>query len=231
MKLWYQSAVEFRSDDRWQLYEKSLKKHISQLLEQRSTFRIHGLKDIADGNKDKNNSDKYREFQFCQNAIAAESQGFSSFAIGCWKDYGNTSIRRNTRLIVLSIAEASLHAALLLGRKAGLIMPHSHDKAVVKENLKNYGLKQSSIIFSVSSINKETYLNAFSNPSSFYNQFAIHAKSLIEKGADVIVAGHGVFNEILYNMKMRKIEGVPILDSTSALIKAIELFDKNNIRG
>jgi Asp/Glu/hydantoin racemase len=226
MKLWYQSAVEFRSDHRWQLYESSLKSHISQFLNQKSTFCLQGMDYKIDRYKAEHNLDKYRQLHFYQKAIFAERQGFSSFAIGCWRDYANGLMRKNTKLIVISIAEASLHAALILGRRPGLIMANARDEAIVRENLKNYGIEQSSVIFSNCIIEKEISLNAFLNPTAFYDHFTLCAKGLIDRGADVIVAGHGVFNEILYNMKLRSIGDTPILDSTSALITTIGLFDK-----
>jgi|WetSurMetagenome_2_1015567.scaffolds.fasta_scaffold773069_2 hypothetical protein len=105
-------------------------------------------------------------------------------------------------------------------------MANARDEAIVRENLKNYGIEQSSVIFSNCIIENEICLNAFLNPAAFYDHFTLCEKGLINRGADVIVAGHGVFNEILYNMKLRSIGDTPILDSTSALISTIGLFDK-----
>jgi hypothetical protein len=86
MKIWYQSAARFGIDPRWQSYEHSLRKHISSLLSPTSTFYLKGIDSQAEGYQDQNSLDEYRQCQFSQNAMLAESQGFSAFAVGCWKD-------------------------------------------------------------------------------------------------------------------------------------------------
>jgi len=226
MKIWYQSAARFGIDPRWQVYEQSLKKHMSSLLSPTSTFNLKGIDSQAEGYQDQNNLDEYRKRQFLQNAKFAESQGFDAFAIGCWKDYANATIRKNTKLFAVSIAEASLHAALILGRRPGIIMPNPRDEAIVKDNLKVYGIDQSKILFSTCTLEINTALDAFANPASFSDIFIPCANTLIDQGADVIVVGWGVFNEILYNMGLQNISSIPILDSMAALIGMIELFKR-----
>ena len=226
MKIWYQSAARFSIDSRWQAYKHSLKKHISSLLSSKSTFSLNGIDSQTDEYQDQNNLDEYRRGQFTQNAILAESQGFKAFAIGCWKDYANAYIRKNTNIIVVSIAEASLHASLILGRRPGVIMPNARDESIVRENLTFYGIEPSKILFTTCIIEMDIVLDAFKNPAPFSDHLIPCANRLINEGADVIIVGHGVFNELLYNMETWNIGIVPILDSMAALIAAIELFKR-----
>lgn len=226
MKIWYQSAARFDIDAKWQSYERSLKKHLSSLMAPTTTFSMQGIDSqfIDTGNPDA--LDAYRKQRFCENAQLAQSQGYDAFAIGCWKDYANSTIRRETRLLAVSIAEASLHASLILGRRPGLIMPNPRDEAIVKENLKIYGIDPSSILISTCHMDVRILLEAFVNSEPFFEAFMPYANEMIRRGADVIVVGYGVLNEVLYHVGLREIGNIPVLDSIVALLGTIQLLKK-----
>lgn len=226
MKIWYQSAASFGIDKRWRSYEQSLKRHISSLLDPASSFVLKDVDIQAGGPQAPKDLDEHRRRQFIQNAVSAESQGFDAFAIGCWKDYANVSLRNSTKILAVSIAESSLHASLILGRRPGIITPNVHDEAIIKENLKIYGIEQSKMLFSVFDVERDIVLDGFANPKVFSDHFIPFATELIDKGADALVLSWGVMSEVLYNMDLRNIGDIPIVDSMVALIGTIDLLKK-----
>lgn len=222
MKIWYQSSGSIGSDPKWLPYEGMLRRHVDALAKKDTEWIFKGIevprKDIGK----QEDIASVRHKQFVENAFVAEEMGFSVFAIGCWQDHGHKVIKEQTDLIVSSVAEAAIHAALILGQRAGLIVPSRNDEDIIRSNLSYYGIDSSKLIFQECPFEIEALLRSFEKVSIFMDRITSVVQHVIENGADVLLLGCGIFNEIAYKHEIREIGKIPVIDCVGALIETTE---------
>jgi Asp/Glu/hydantoin racemase len=130
---------------------------------------------------------------------------------------------------VLGLGEATLLHACTIGRKLGLLAINPAFIATHTEQIHRYGLQQR--IAGIRAINASIpdYMEAFAAPAKkaeLWTIFESEARRLIDAGADVIVPTGGIPMMLFGNDPDANVDGAPILNGVTVVIKTAEMAVK-----
>jgi allantoin racemase len=173
------------------------------------------------------------EFRFSREvirgAIAAERDGYDVFFMNHFQDVGLYEARASVNIPVLGLGEATLLHACTMGRKLGLLAINPVFIPTHTEQVHRYGLQQR--IAGVRAVNASIvdYMEAFASPgkkSELQDLFQREARRLIDAGADVIVPTGGIPMMLFGNEPAANVDGAPIVNGVTVVIKAAEMAVK-----
>lgn len=178
------------------------------------------------------------EFRFSREvirgAIEADKQGCDVFFMNHFQDVGLYEARSSVSIPVLGLGESTLLHASTMGRKLGLLainpafIPAHFDQVI------RYGLQQRVTGIRAINANISDYMDAFTSPEKKAALFAIferEARRLLDEGADVIVPTGGIPMMLFANEPGANIDGAPIVNGVTILIKAAEMAVKLRVLG
>jgi len=173
------------------------------------------------------------EFRFSRevvrNAIQAERENYDVFFMNHFQDVGLYDARASVKIPVLGLGEATLLHACTMGRKLGLLAINPAFIPTHNEQIYRYGLQQR--IAGIRAINASIsdYMEAFTSPakkSELQAIFEREARRLIDGGADVIVPTGGIPMMLFGNEPDANVDGAPIVNGVTVVIKAAEMAVK-----
>jgi len=173
------------------------------------------------------------EFRFSRevvrNAIAAEREGYDVFFMNHFQDVGLYDARASVKIPVLGLGEATLLHACTMGRKLGLLAISPAFIPTHNEQIARYGLQQR--IAGIRAVNASIsdYMEAFTSPAKkleLQSFFEHEARRLIDDGADVIVPTGGIPMMLFGQEPDANIDGAPIVNGVTVVIKAAEMAVK-----
>jgi allantoin racemase len=224
MMIWYQSSTAIGRDKKWSPYEDALKSHVQEISSENVDWVFRGI-DAGEAQLEKfKDIDDLRREYFVRNALRAESEGYVGFAVGCWQDHGYNEIRSKKKIPAISVAEATVHSMMMVGRHPGLIVPSNHDEDLIKNHTKYYGIDPNLFAFEVCTMERDLLLSAFADASDFIRSIKSVADKLLCKKVDVLAFGCVIFNEILYKHKGFALMSIPIMDCVGILVKTMEMM-------
>jgi Asp/Glu/hydantoin racemase len=162
-------------------------------------------------------------------AIQAERENYDVFFMNHFQDVGLYEARASVNIPVLGLGEATLLHACTIGRKLGLIAINPVFIPTHAEQIHRYGLQQR--IVGVRAINASIadYMEAFATSAKkaeLSALFASEARRLIDAGADIIVPTGGIPMMLFGNDPGANVDGAPILNGVTVVIKAAEMAVK-----
>ena len=173
------------------------------------------------------------EFRFSREvirgAIQAEREGYDVFFMNHFQDVGLYDARAAVNIPVVGLGEATLLHACTMGRKLGLLAINPAFIPTHTEQVHRYGLQQR--IAGIRAINASIsdYMEAFASSakkSELQEIFEQEARRLIDAGADVIVPTGGIPMMLFGNESGANVDGAPIVNGVSVVIKAAEMAVK-----
>jgi allantoin racemase len=223
MRLWYQS---FARPDSFGPYADTVRTVIERSADPGTEIELHGM--VSGGF-----ADQYRFVELVdtrevlRNAAAAQRAGFDAYLIGNITDPGLAAARELLDIPVLGLCESSLHVACLMGRRIGIVAPNAKFGLRVQENVLAQGLGGRLAHLAVMRVGVLTDLGAAFEPGPAHDavleQFQAGARECTARGADVLLAGGGVVMALLTAAGVREVDGAPVLDGVTALVKVAEL--------
>ena len=173
------------------------------------------------------------EFRFSREvirgAIQAEREGYDVFFMNHFQDVGLYDARASVNIPVLGLGEATLLHACTLGRTLGLLAINPAFIPTHTEQVHRYGLQQRIAGIRAINANIGDYMEAFASPAKKAELQAIferEARRLIDGGADVIVPTGGIPMMLFGNEPGANIDGAPIVNGVTVVIKAAEMAVK-----
>jgi Asp/Glu/hydantoin racemase len=173
------------------------------------------------------------EFRFSREvirgAIQAEREGYDVFFMNHFQDVGLYDARASVNIPVLGLGEATLLHACTLGRKLGLLAINPAFIPTHAEQVHRYGLQQRIAGIRAINANIGDYMEAFASPvkkAALQAVFEHEARRLIDDGADVIVPTGGIPMMLFGNEPGANIDGAPIVNGVTVVIKAAEMAVK-----
>ena len=173
------------------------------------------------------------EFRFSRavirGAIEAEQKGYDVFFMNHFQDVGLYEARAAVRIPVLGLGEATLHHACTMGRKLGLLAINPAFIPTHNDQIYRYGLQQRVAGVGAIEANISDYMEAFASPAKkreMQSAFEREARHLIDSGADVIVPTGGIPMMLFGNEPDADVNGVPIVNGVTVVIKAAEMAVK-----
>jgi allantoin racemase len=173
------------------------------------------------------------EFRFSREvirgAIQAEREGYDVFFMNHFQDVGLYDARASVNIPVLGLGEATLLHACTMGRKFGLLAINPAFIPTHAEQVHRYGLQQRIAGIRAINANIGDYMEAFASLAKKAELRAIfehEARRLIDAGADIIVPTGGIPMMLFGNEPDANVDGAPIINGVTVVIKAAEMAVK-----
>jgi len=159
--------------------------------------------------------------------VAASVQGYDGIVIDCACDPILDAAREVSDIPVVGPMQVSLHLALTLGRKIGIVTVEGKSLAKCMESqVRQEGLD--AFFAGIEAIDLPV-LEISENSRRAENELMTRAHSLIEKGADVIVLGcTGLSHEVDLD-RIMKGTGVPVLDPLVVGLRMVVLLIESGL--
>jgi allantoin racemase len=173
------------------------------------------------------------EFRFSRavirGAIQAERAGYDVFFMNHFQDVGLYEARASVDIPVLGLGESTLLHACTLGRKLGLLAINRAFIPTHADQVNRYGLQQRVAGIRAVDANIGDYMEAFASPAKkaeLEQVFVREARKLLDAGADVIVPTGGIPMMLFGKEPGANVDGAPIVNGVTVVIKAAEMAVK-----
>ena len=222
MKIWHHSMTDL---SRLTHYRENIIRHAKQVLDEDIMITPHGVPPGVHGGVPPVDTLKYQYTEFlierfvCEAAMNAEMSGYDAFTIGCYLDTGMHKARSLVDIPVLSVMNTSMLVSCTLGKKFGVVTISPFMQEHIWESAISAGLeKRVAAILSVDPPINEYQMEGDKDDGDFVERvFLQTCDKVLEAGADVIIAGEGVFNEFVYERGLRFYKSVPIIDGNAVM--------------
>lgn len=162
-------------------------------------------------------------------AIRASEGGFDAVTVSCFFDPGLREARGASGIPVVSACESSIVAATSMGAMAGLIALDQHQAHFLRRLVAEQGLTgRVASIVALSPPVTEHDLEGALTDQDLHGRLEAAATQLIADGAEAVVPAEGVLNARLAGMGVRRLVGVPVIDSFAVLITHAEMLVELN---
>jgi allantoin racemase len=164
--------------------------------------------------------------QVVENARRAEVEGYDAFAITAFVDPALEDVRSLVDIPVVSSCETALLISSTVSRAPSLITLEESMARTLRGLVSRYGYSDRVVEVAAHNppLTEHELDGAFKGSPEFSNRFAAEARTLIARGADLIIPAEGVLNSVLVSNKITQVDGVPVLDSYGSLIAFAEML-------
>jgi allantoin racemase len=220
-RLWYQSFVHPMEQAP---YIERLQALLQSVAAPGIDFEVHGLDPLD------HLFHPLTEFrcaaQAIRNALEAERAGYDAFIIGHFQEPGLLEIRGAVDIPVIGLGEATMLAALSMGRRFGLVTIDPifidwHERQVTA-----YGLRQRVAGVRAIQVDLPGFMRAFTDEASYArvrSQFVEQVRPLIAAGAEVIIPAGGLPMLLFARERPFVIDDALVLDGIAVVAKAAEM--------
>lgn len=225
IRIWHQSFTVL-SD--LAAYDEALRAHFRRVSQPDTVIDMHGMREGTYRTNYPGDDIKYaamqylHSLQFMQGAVMAERQGYDAFALSTLPEPGLHAIRTLISIPVIGYGECAARAAVDDGRRFGALVFIPELAELYRENVRRHGLGCRLVGASDVGFRFTDVLAAFDRPDALIERFRDAARKLIARGAEAIVPGEAPLNVLLAMNGVHEIDGVEIIDSLGAWVRAAE---------
>jgi allantoin racemase len=166
-----------------------------------------------------------REILKC--ALEGEKQGYDGILIANYFESGLWAARQLSSLPVIGFAEATMFFACTAGNKFATIVANEKFIVDMERTIDRYGLRRRALDYRPVrplTITYDDIMECFRGDDALLiNDFRNIARTCIGDGAEVIIAGGGLFSIMLTQGGVREVDGVPVLDPFIISLKNAEM--------
>jgi len=225
MKIWCQSHGAFGKDEAWSPYERSLRRHIQEVVRPGTTVHLYGTDFTIPGTGRHRAPLIIAQSQDIRNAMRAEEQGYDAFVRLGTLDAGSLEIRELVNIPVIFITETGLHLAFLLADKFAFF---THSKSLldrITELAERYGLTHRMVPGGHLDLSGYSELmEMFQNPKRYVDSVVRVVREIGARGASLLLPSVGALGQWLVDNNLLEIDGIAILDTQGAALKMAELM-------
>jgi Asp/Glu/hydantoin racemase len=164
--------------------------------------------------------------QTIRNALQAESAGYDAFVIGHFQEPGLLEIRGALDIPVIGLGEATLLAALSMGRRLGLV---TIDPVFIdwhERQLRAHGFEQRVVGVRAIKLDLPGFMRAFTDEAAYVqarSEFVQQVQPLVAAGAEVIIPAGGLPMLLFARECPFMIDGALVLNGIAVVAKAAEM--------
>ncbi len=222
-RLWFQKhTVRGRVPELDTLYDQ----HFARVLSPSTQLRIESLpseaygQDLPEGLVRHGAAEAMFATHFVSQAIAAEREGYDAYVIGTSQDPGLREARAMVGIPVVGYGETAFHFCAMGGQKFGVVGFIPELAEPIAENIDRQGLSKWCVGFAHLTGGADAIRRAFAGEhGQFLDDFTAAASSLVERGAECIVPGEGLPNELLVHLGVRDVGGAPVVDADGLAVR------------
>jgi allantoin racemase len=225
MKLWYQSASSYRYEEIWEVYGKTLEAQCRRAARPDTEVYVTGLP-VMMREIDRFKSVTYfHKIQMLNNMLKAEKEGYDVVVIGCTSDTGLEEGREMLNIPVAGISQFSYYLAGLLGELFAVVSISAYFCEKYRQQIVRYGLESKHLRgnYYFPTTEEEIAL-ALKDPEPVVEKFKVVARRAIDDGASVIIPHPAFLATAAFRTGLTALDGIPILDTISAVVKAGEML-------
>jgi allantoin racemase len=225
IRIWHQSFTVL-SD--LAAYDEALRAHFARVARSDTVIDMHGMREGTYRTNYPGDDIKHVGFQFLhsiqfmQGALQAERQGYDAYALSTLPEPGLREIRALVSIPVVGYGECAAWAAAVDGRKFGALVFIPELAELYRDNVQRHGLGEHFVGANDVGFRFNDVLAAFESPGPLIDLFKAAARQLIAKGAEAIVPGEAPLNVLLSMNGVTEVDGVEIVDSLGAWVRAAE---------
>ena len=220
LKIWYQSFVD---PGQQAAYCDELSHTLMTMAGPGVTYDVHG---IVPSDLELHRLTEFRcAHQVIRNAVTAQQEGYDGFAIGHFQDGGLYEARATVDIPVLSLGEAAMLYACMLGRKIALVTINPVFIPMHEEQIDRYGLSDRVIAVKALDTDPAMLVRAFTDEPTFQHvvdQFRRQVEPLVNKGVEVVIPAGGLPALLFGRLKHFTVGRAPVLNCIAVLAKMME---------
>jgi allantoin racemase len=167
------------------------------------------------------------EREIVRSSLQGEKEGYDGIIVANYFDSGLWAVRQMTTIPVTGFAEAAMLFACMVGNKFATIVANEKFTVDMENTIERYGLRSRAIDYKPVRHLTLTYDTiqgcCYDNYAPLITDFESIARTCIADGAEVIIAGGGIFSLLLTQGGVREIDGVPYLDPFIICLKTAEM--------
>lgn len=178
-------------------------------------------------------ADQYRYLEFLdaseviENGLRAQAEGYDAFLIGNFFQPGLHELRELLDIPVLGLAESSVSMACLMGPSFSLIQVNPKFNRRIVEGITLQGLAGRMVSVEMLTVERpgvfDQALQDESVRDGIVEEFRVTARRALDKGAEVLIPAGGSLMAALLQAGVKEVEGAPVLNGITALIKTGEM--------
>jgi allantoin racemase len=164
--------------------------------------------------------------QVIRNALAAERAGYDALVIGHFQEPGLLEIRGAADFPVIGLGEATMLAALSMGRRLGLVTIDPIFIDWHERQIRAYGLEQRVTGVRAIKVDLPGFMSAFTNEADYVKvraDFVDQVRPLVAAGAEVIIPAGGLPMLLFARERPFVIDGALVLNGIAVVTKAAEM--------
>jgi allantoin racemase len=164
--------------------------------------------------------------QTIRNALKAERAGYDGFVIGHFQEPGLLEIRGSVDIPVVGLGEASLLAAMSMGRQLGLVTIDPNFIDWHERQITAYGFGQRVTGVRAIHVDLPGFMRAFTDEARYAQvrgDFVNQVRPLVAEGAEVIIPAGGLPMLLFARECPFVIDGALVLNGIVTVAKAAEM--------
>lgn len=232
MRLWYQSATDFRTHPN---YASALETHARRILGTNVSVSFHGREAGMGGDLPMTDvigsPIVYQSVvlpEFVNALMTAETEGCDAFILGSYSEPCLAELRSLAKIPIVSIAEATYLTAMTLAPKVGII---TLSKLVVPHIEKSLALHKISdrttgVTLVDDWMEEETLDEQFLRPGPYLDKVRAAVRKSAAGGAQLVVPAEGLVALISAQNGLDAVDGIPLLDSVGTALLFAEFQAK-----
>jgi Asp/Glu/hydantoin racemase len=166
--------------------------------------------------------------QAIDNGLAAQESGFDAYVMGHFQDPGLYELRSALTIPVIGTGEATMLAALQLGRRLGLVTLDTAFEVWHYEQADRYGLSDRVVHITGMGCRPEDFSAAFAGDADakarMLTDFTACAQPLLERGADVIIPAGVLPGLLIAGEHGFKVGHAPVVNCAAVALKNAEMW-------
>jgi Asp/Glu/hydantoin racemase len=222
MRIWYQSSVAIGKNPVYRPYEDAIARNAREVVRPDTEVDIHGVTRMSAHYERSKYARYLNAISIARAAADAEAQGYDAIAVGCYTDPCLEEIRDTVTIPSLFIMQTSMHVASMLGSKFAFVSYSAANLRQMRILAQRYGLEHRLAGSGCFEAQLSRSNEWFTHPGPIVDGFTREAARCVAQGAEVLIPTCGVLNQVLRENKVREVEGCPVLDGSSLLMKLAE---------
>lgn len=226
IRLWFQKHTVA---GRMPLLDEAYERHIAAVVSPGTEVHIETLpattyeSSLPEGFVRYGAAEVFFAWHFTAQALVAEEAGYDAYLIGTSQDPGLLEARTVATIPVLGYGETAFFTCASMGLRFGVVGFIPELAEPIAENVERYGLGKWLAGFEHLEAGADMVRDALSGrPERFLDAYEKACERMVRRGAQIIVPGEGLPNEILVAAGIRHVAAVPFLDADGLLLKAAE---------
>ena len=229
MRIWHQSVTELEALPR---YGASLSRRFSAVASQGVEVVLHGVPVGTYGASSPAQALEYpRERSRIASVVLAqveraEREGFDAVMIASFAEPALREARSALDIPVTSMMESCLVAGCSVAPLIGIVTISPAGARMLKESVERHKFDSriAAVVSLEPAVNEFDLQRAFEQPEKVTAAFEYACRKVIEVGADVIIPGEGVLNELVAHLGIREVDHVGVMDATALTLVHTEML-------